>query len=96
MLCDRLVCGVNEPKIQKKLVAEPNLTLMSAFDLAQALETASKDLLDIQPSEAQPLVRDVSIHKVQDKKQETTCYRCGGEHPPTGCRIKDKPMRLLW
>ena len=59
------------------------------FDLAQALETASKDLLDIQPSQAQPLVGDVSIHQVQDKKQGTTCYRCGGQHPPTGCRFKD-------
>ena len=66
MLRDRLVCGVNEPKIQKRLLAEPKLTLTSAFDLAQALETASKDLLE-------------------DKKQGTTCYHCGGQHPPTGC-----------
>ena len=62
---------------------------MSAFDLAQALETASKDLLDIQPSQAQSLVRDVSIHQVQDKKQGTTCYRCGSQRPPTGCQCKD-------
>ena len=89
MLRDRLVCGVNEPKIQKRLLAEPKLTLTSAFDLAQALETASKDLLDIQPSQAQPLVGDVSIHQVQDKKQGTTCYHCGGQHPSTGCRFKD-------
>ena len=89
MLHDRLVCGVNEPKIQKRLLAEPKLTLTSAFDLAQALETASKDLLDIQPSQALPLVGDVSIHQVQDKKQGTTCYHCGGQHPPTGCRFKD-------
>ena len=87
MLSDRFVGGVNEPKIQKRLLAEPKLTLTSAFDLAQALETASKDLLDldIQPSQAQPLVGDVSIHQVQDKKQGTTCYHCGGQHPPTGC-----------
>ena len=71
--------------LQKRLLAEPKLTLTSAFDLAQALETASKDLLDIQPSQAQPLVGDVSIHQVQDKKQGTTCYHCGGQHPPTGC-----------
>ena len=87
MLHDQLVCGVNKPKIQKRLLAEPKLTLTSAFDLAQALETASKDLLDIQLSQAQPLVGDVSIHQVQDKKQGTACYRCG--HLPTGCRFKD-------
>ena len=84
MLRDRLVCGINKPKIQKRLLAEPKLTLTSAFDLAQALETASKDLLDIQLSQAQPLVGDVFIHQVQDKKQGATCYRCGGHHPSTG------------
>ena len=63
--------------------------MTSAFDLAQALESASKDLLDIQPSQHHPLVGDVSIHQVQNKKQGTTCYHCGGQHPPTGCRFKD-------
>ena len=85
MLHDQLVCGVSKPKIQKRLLAEPKLTLTSTFDLAQALETASKDLLDIQSSQAQPLVGAVSIYQVQNKKKETTCYRCGGQHPPTGC-----------
>ena len=44
MIRDRLVCGVNEPKIQTRLLAESKVTLTSAFDLAQALKTASKDL----------------------------------------------------
>ena len=87
MLRDRLVCSVNEPKIQKRLLAEPKLTLTSAFDLAQALETASKDLLDIQLSQAQPLIGDVSTNQVQDKRQGTTCYCCGGQHISTGCRF---------
>ena len=40
MLRDRLVCGVNDPQIQKRLLAETELTLKKAFELAQAIEMA--------------------------------------------------------
>ena len=35
MLHDRLVCGVNDDRIQRKLLSEPNLTFARAFKLAQ-------------------------------------------------------------
>ena len=44
MLCDRLVCGVKEPKIQRRLLAEPTLSFDKAFELALALESADKML----------------------------------------------------
>ncbi len=42
MLRDRLVCGVNHEGIQKKLLAEKNLTYETAFTLAQAIEAAER------------------------------------------------------
>ena len=33
MLRDRLVCGVEEPKIQRRLLAEPTLSFDKAFEL---------------------------------------------------------------
>ena len=65
MLRDRLVCGINEPKTQKRFLSEP---IKTAFELAQAIETASKDLLDIQPS---PVAADVPVYQMLH-------YRCWG------------------
>ena len=47
MLRDRLVCGTRD-KIQRRLLAEPKLTLKRALDLAIAIETSEKDVLDLQ------------------------------------------------
>ena len=43
MLCDRLVCGVNDTRIKKRPLAETELT----FELAQAIEIAEKDTTDL-------------------------------------------------
>ena len=43
MLRDRLVCGVNNEKIQLRLLAEPDLTYARSLQLAQAMEIAEKD-----------------------------------------------------
>ena len=42
MLRDRLVCGVRDTRIQKKLLAEMGLTFKKAFNTAQAVETAEQ------------------------------------------------------
>lgn len=40
MLRDRIVCGVNDSRIQRRLLAEPNLTFTKVLEVAQALELA--------------------------------------------------------
>ena len=50
MLRDRLVCGVEEPKIQRRLLAEPDLTFDKEFELALAAEAAEKNAKDLQPT----------------------------------------------
>ena len=42
MLCDRLVCGINDSRIQRCLLAEPDLNYKKAYELALALEAADK------------------------------------------------------
>jgi len=44
MLRDRLVCGVNDSRIQRRLLAELELTFKKAYELAQAIEMADKDM----------------------------------------------------
>ena len=47
MLHDRLVCGVNDMQIQKRLLAETELTFKKTFIIAQAIEMAEKDTKDL-------------------------------------------------
>ena len=48
MLRDRLVCGVNDEKIQNCLLSESGLTYQKALGLAQSLETAAQNLKELQ------------------------------------------------
>ena len=45
MLRDRLVCGIKDDKVQRKLLSEQKLTFKKAVELA--LESASKNLMDL-------------------------------------------------
>ena len=63
MLRDRLVCGVNDSRIQRRLLSEPDLTYKRAYDLAQAMEAAERNALDLQRAEI-PKVE--GIHDVRD------------------------------
>ena len=47
MLRDRLVCGINDEKIQNRLLSETGLTYMKAMSLAQSLETAAQNLKEL-------------------------------------------------
>lgn len=49
ILRDRLVCGIADDHIQRRLLAEPELTFEKALKLAQAIESANKDIRDLQP-----------------------------------------------
>ena len=47
MIRDRLVCGINDEGIQKKLLGEQDLTYASALRIAQGQKTASKNLQEL-------------------------------------------------
>ena len=42
MLRDRLVCGCRDQRLQRKLLAEPDLTFDQAFKIAKVMEAAEK------------------------------------------------------
>ena len=47
-LCDRLVCRLQEPEIQRRLRAEADLMLKKAFQLIQGKEAATKNAEEMQ------------------------------------------------
>ena len=90
MLRDCLVCGINDESIQRRLLGESTLTFKKVFELAQGMETVSKDVREMlgplqQPSAGQP---PEEIHVVS-KKIEFVCYRCGQVgHNPANCTFR--------
>ncbi len=96
MLRDRLVCGVNDDRMQRRLLSEPKLTFKRALELAQGLETAAKNVQELQASTRMPGATDPTagggVHRLGPKKKRSddTCYRCGNlGHAGSTCRHKD-------
>ena len=97
MLRDRIVCGINDPRIQRRLLAEPELTYKSAFELAQSMETAEQNTSDLQAasSRSEPRNKSEDFHYTPRAPFQPrtpprfNCYRCGGNHKAPDCKYKD-------
>ena len=48
MLRDRIVCGIQDQRKQRKLLVEPDLTLRKAFKVTQAIESADTQVKELQ------------------------------------------------
>ena len=98
MLRDRLVCGVRHVGIQKRLLAEKDLTYEKAYELALTMEAAERDTKDLKHDSGRTEVHKGEVHSIQSrrgrkdssrKRGKPTCYRCGGEHLAPSCRFKE-------
>ena len=93
MLRDRIVCGINDAQIQRRLLGEAGLTLTRAFEIALAMESATKSCAELCSTSMQALDKETSstvqpVHKLQDKPRSDKtleCFRCGGHHMATAC-----------
>jgi hypothetical protein len=87
MLRDRLVCGINDERIQRRLLGEPTLTFARALELSQAQESASRYARDLQqksPAESVHVIR--SGKEAESSESEAgLCYRCKGRHAASDC-----------
>ena len=69
MLRDRLVCGVNLAGIQKRLLAEKDLTFTKALDIAQALEAAEKGTNNLTIQDTTQNLGEGLSYTSQERKQ---------------------------
>ena len=86
MLRDRIVCGINDNRIQRRLLAEADLSFKKAFELALAMESADRNTQDLQKATGQA----ATVYSV---RQGGVCYRCGGRHWASDCRFCDAECR---
>ena len=83
MIRDRLVCGIKDTRIQRRLLQDPNLTYKEAFKTAQAIEIAARGFQDISQQQHQN-IKPIAVHRFMDKtgRSPTTvaatikCFRC--------------------
>ena len=87
MLRDRLVCGVNDQRIQRRLLAEKDLTFDTAKQLALAVEVADKNSRELESAKSNG-VHKLSSHSKGGGAQQQ-CYRCRGRHAADKCRFID-------
>ena len=102
MLRDRIVCGLNNRKIQQRLLAEKILTLTKTIELAQGMETVAKNAKELSQQEV-PSTSSSSgnVHRVTPpargkdtcstrQKFSGNCFCCGkAGHKRASCRFKD-------
>ena len=79
MLRDRLVCGVNSVRVQKRLLAETALTFDSAFKLSTAMEMAEKNAVDLQSTRPTGAGEDNSKSKMADDVNKVEAGGSGKE-----------------
>ena len=93
ILRDRLVCGINDEQIQRRLLAESTLDFKKAMKIATSVETAIKNAKDLTNQTARG---NDSLNRVGDEAQRgqqgtqtADCGRCVGRHNPQQCKFKD-------
>ena len=107
MIRDRLVSGINDDNIQKKLLSEPALSYTRALEIARGAEVAEKNLREMraprreretagpQATGKQDPVYQITSGKQPRKQSFGYCYCCGAPgHKIAECKFKDKSCRL--
>ena len=87
-LRDRLVCGLRNHSIQRRLLSESNLSLQKAVEISTGMEAAELNSKTISTSSVTEEVKQVSLStstSVNGPKKKPVCFRCGGPHLATSC-----------
>ena len=90
MLRDRIVCGIKDNGMQKKMLSEKDLTFERAQAVALSNEAAAKQAREICPISKEEVA---PVHRldVNSGKKSVICFRCGDtRHPESGCLYRDK------
>ena len=83
MVRDRLVCGVNDIRIQNRLLQESS---------SLTYEKAAKDAAALHRQVPVPAL-PIQQLKARQKRFTVTCYRCGGNHLANSCSFQKAECR---
>ena len=94
------MCGISDGRLQRRLLAEPNLKFKKALEISQAIETAEQGAKDLQQKQQRDSSALMKVGYSQKHKrpaaqapphrvQENSCYRCGGNHSSAVFKFKE-------
>ena len=88
-LTEQFVCGIRDPRMQRRLLSETSLDFNSAQKIGLALEASSRDAhLIAGTAEVKPEVNEVRSTGPRAGRPAVRCWRCGGgSHSPDVCRF---------
>ena len=93
MLRDRIVRGIRDEKIQRRLLVEKKLTFQKAYEIATAMEVTMKNMTVLQESKEAESVNKVTVQAEGTAgrriPRRSVCPRCGGNHSVQTCQFKD-------
>jgi len=98
-LRDRLICGLRDKEMQKKVLAEKydkDLTLEKVLSICSAVEHSNKtgDLLGARAPEINALKKS-TYKKSKSQAQSSSCPNCGGSaHPKERCPARSKNCKF--
>ena len=102
-LRDKLVCGLRNENIQKRLLTESALTFPKGQNIAVSMEIAAKDSQELAQSRSSTAAESVNKlsgggrrgerpkRQFQQKTTSSRCFRCNSDkHGPDKCYFKEK------
>ena len=97
MIRDRLVCGINDETIQRKLLTEPDLTYTKSLSIAKGLEAAAQNLKEMKMPQRELVgtatAKQEAVHKItapRAQSRDITCHKCADPtHLAPQCAYKD-------
>ena len=100
-LRDRLVCGVADTVVQRRLLSETDLDFAKAFQIALAMESATANAAQLCSTGQERSPEGAEVNKIISHGQAArrsepepqynaqTCFRCGDpSHSPNECRFR--------
>ncbi|XP_075163522.1 uncharacterized protein LOC142236147 [Haematobia irritans] len=90
VLRDRLVCGLRDESLQKRLLSKDKLTLQIAQEEAIVSEEAQKNLAALKSTFNPTEINRIAKAKESSSKTSVqNCFRCCGKHSPDQCKFKE-------
>ena len=87
---DRLVCQVNDKRIQRIPLRETDLIFKKALELAQAIESIDKDMLQLRTSQdTSSLLYNCSTPSKIISSKQLVCTRRKSNHMAPNCHFKE-------
>ena len=95
-LRDRLVCGMRDGAVQKRLLGKADLTFVKALEVAELAARDAAQLHEGQPKDVHRISGPPRRGGNRDAPGTPTgpCYRCGGNHLPHQCRFRWERCRF--